>query len=510
MSRPGVWRTPAPFLTGLAVAAFSLVPLYYVLDAVVAMGFGDARALLVRPRVGELLLNTTMLLVGTVALTVLLGVGAALLVVRTDLGWKPGWHAVLAAPLAIPAFVNSYAWVSMTHDVQSYVGAVLVVSLSYYPLVYLPVVGALAGLEAAQEEVAWSLGRSRVSALRSVVLPRLVPAVLGGALLVGLHVLAEFGALQLLAFPTFTTAIYGQYRSAFSSDGGTVLAGVLVLLSVLLLTGESLLRGRRRLWRVGSGTGRPPEPFELGAKRPWAVAGLLGFVALTLGVPLVALTRWMLVGSSTAFPLGDLGRAAGTTLGLAVLGAVVATLLALAPAWLAVRVRGPVALLLERCTYLTNAMPGIVVALALVYLTIRVAPQWYLTTPLLIAAYGMLFLPRAVVSIKGSLENAPPVLDEVSYSLGQSDLATMRRVIVPLVAPGLGAALALTFLAISTELTATLILAPTGTRTLATEFWSHSAAVEYGAAAPYALLLILISVPATVLLALQVRPRRST
>ena len=102
------------------------------------------------------------------------------------------------------------------------------------------------------------------------------------------------------------------------------------------------------------------------------------------------------------------------------------------------------------------------------------------------------------------------MLEEVTRSLGQSGWATLRRVTLPLVSPGLGAAVALCFLAASTELTATLILAPTGTRTLATEFWSHSSAVQYGAAAPYAILLILVSLPATVLLARQVRPRSSS
>ena len=510
MTTTGATRYPVPLVTGALVAAFSLLPLLYVVDATIAMGTDDLWDLLVRPRVGELLGNTAALLVGTVALTLLIGLTTALVVVRTDLPWKPLWHAVLAAPLAVPAFVNSYGWVSMTHDVQSYAGAVLVVSLSYYPLVYLPVVGALAGLDAGPEEVAWSLGHSRRRTLFTVVLPRLLPAILGGALLVALHVLAEFGALQMLAYQTFTTAIYGQYRSAFASEGGTVLAGVLVAFCLLLLVVELLLRGRRRLWRSGKGTGRPPEPVHLGRGRLPLVAGLLGFAALTLGVPIAALVRWTVVGSSTEFPLAELGRALGSTLGLAAIGAAITTVVALAPAWLAVRTRGPVGIFLERCTYITNAMPGIVVALALVYFSIRWIPEWYQTVPVLVSAYVMLFLPRAVVSIRGSLEHAPPVFDDVSRSLGQSGWATLRRVTLPLISPGLAAAIALCFLAASTELTATLILAPTGTRTLATEFWSHSSAVQYGAAAPYAILLILISLPATVLLARQVRPRSST
>lgn len=508
-TRRGLHGNDVPtYAVGAAVAAFSLVPLVYVVDAVRAMGTDELRTLLIRPRVGELLLNTLTLLGGTVALTLVIGVGAALLVVRTDVPWKPLWHAAFAAPLAVPAFVNSYAWVSMTHAVQSYGGAVLVVSLSYFPLVYLPVAATLAGLDAAPEEVARSLGRGRVSVLAGVVLPRVAPAITGGALLVGLHVLAEFGALQMLAYQTFTTAVYGQYSSAFAGNGGTVLAGVLLVLCLALLAVEVVLRGRRRIARSGRGGGQAAEPLALGALRWPAVLGLAAFTAVSLGVPLTALVRWMLVGSSTRFPVDTLTTALGNTLVLGLLGGAVATVVALVPAWLVVRRPGVASVLVERSTYLSSAVPGIVVALSLVYFSIKLVPELYLTTPVLVAAYVLLFLPRAVVGLRATWEQVPVVLDEVSASLGQSPLATFRRVALPLIAPGVGAAFALCFLAVATELTATLVLAPTGTRTLATQFWSHSSAVEYGAAAPYAVLLVLISAPATALLAWQVRPRR--
>lgn len=497
-------------LAGIVVVGLTLIPLGYVIWETTTMGPGELHALLWRPRVGELLGNTLKLLVGTVAVTTVLGVAGAVLVVRTDLGAPVLWHAVLSAPLAVPAFVNSYGWVSLTSSVQSYGGAVLVVSLSYFPLVYLPVVASLAGLDAAPEEVARSLGRGRLRAFAGAALPRLLPAILGGALLVGLHVLAEFGALQLLGYPTFTTAIYGQYRSAFASDAGTVLSGVLVTLCILLLLVELLARGRRRYDRVGRSAGRPPEPFKLGRWKPVAWIALLGLTALALGVPGYSLIHWLLVGSSTEFPVGDLSSALVSTLGLAAAGAALTVVMALPLAWLAVRRRNAASTTLERAAYIANALPGIVVALALITVSIRVVPSLYQTLPVLLLAYAILFLPRALVSVRSSLEQAPPVLEDVSRSLGQSAWATLRRVTLPLVAPGIGAGAALVFLAISTELTATLLLSPIGTTTLATEFWANSSSVRYGAAAPYALLLVLAAIPATVMLSRHAQPARVT
>lgn len=482
------------------MAVVALVPLGFVAAYTVAIGPVEAWELVVRPRVGQLLWNTVRLTVGVMALTTVLGVGLAFVVERTDVPLKPLWHGLLVAPLAVPAFVNSYAWVSLDRSVTGFDGALLVVSLSYYPLVYLPVVASLRGLDPALEESAWSLGHSRWRSFRTVVLPQLRPGLLGGVLLVGLHLLAEFGALQLLRFPTFTTAIYDLYGSTFNGAAANMIAGVLVLLCLLLLLGELRLRGHRRFARVGQGTARQAVPVHLERSRVPVLAVLALLVGAAIGVPSYALLHWLRVGSSTEFPVGELLAAAGSTIGLAAFGAVVTTLCALPLAWLAVRHRGRLTTLIERSTYLATALPGIVVALAFVTVSLRVVPVVYQTSLLLVAAYAVLFLPRALVSVRAGLEQAPVVLDDVARSLGSGPLEVARRVTLPVIAPSIGAGAALVFLAIATELTATLMLSPIGTDTLATSFWSASSDLRYGAAAPYALLLVLISIPATVLL----------
>lgn len=500
---PGRGRPRPPallVLLGLLVATTSLLPLGFVVWSTAELGPGEAYDFLTRPRMETLLWNTVRLVVGGVALSVALGVACAWAVVRTDLPGAGWWHAVLCAPLAVPAFVNGYGWVSTTHAVQGYWGAVLVVSLSYFPLVYLPTVAALRRLDSSVEDVAASLGVGPVGAFVRVVLPAVSPAVLGGALLVGLHLLAEYGALQLLNYPTLTTGIFEQYQATFNGSAATLLALVLVVFCLVLLGLELLARGRRRHSRVGSGVSRAATRHRLGRGTPVVVAGLVGLTVLSLGVPLASLVRWLVRGSSSSLPQGDLGVALTTTLGLAVAGGVLATVAALPVAWLAVRHRGVVSTVIERAVYPAHALPGIVIALALVTISIRAVPSLYQTLPVLLVAYLILFLPRAVVGTRSTLELAPPVLDDVATSLGCSRAGAARRVTLPLVAPGLAASLALVSLAIGTELTATLLLAPTGTSTLATEFWSRASAVAYGAAAPYALALILLSVPATWLL----------
>jgi iron(III) transport system permease protein len=241
-------------------------------------------------------------------------------------------------------------------------------------------------------------------------------------------------------------------------------------------------------------------PTGLGRATGPALAATALLVVLALGVPLGSLLRWLVVGASAAFPAGDLLSATLSSIGLGLAAGVATTAMALPVAWLVVRHRGRLATVLERSTYVGNALPGIVVALAMVTVAIRFVQPLYQSAVLLVAAYAMLFLPRAMVSVRAGLAQAPPVLDDVARGLGSGPLATLRRVTLPLLAPGLGAGTALVFLAVVTELTATLLLAPIGTATLATRFWSASSALEYGAAAPYAALMVLISAPATLLL----------
>lgn len=489
---------------GALVAALALVPLGFVVVYTVIIGPAEAWELLVRPRVGHLFTNTITLVVGCTLTSLTLGVAAAWVVERTDLPFRRLWHGLLVAPLAVPAFVNSYSWASLSHDVRGYPGALLVITLSYYPLVYLPVVAMLRGLDPALEETSYSLGHGRWETFARVVLPQLRPAILGGCLLVALHLLAEFGALQMLQFPTFTTAIYDQYSSTFNGPAANMIAGVLVLCCVLILTAELRLRGQRRYARVAQGAARPGERQALRLMRVPVTLLVAALVALAVGVPTYSLLHWLRVGSSTEFPIGELATAAGTSLALGAGAAAVTVLLALPVAWLAVRHRSAASTVIERSTYVANALPGIVVALALVTVSLRVVQPIYQTFGLLLACYAIMFLPRAVVSVRAALEQAPLVFDDVAHSLGSGPLATARRVTLPIIAPGLGAGAALVFLAVSTELTATLMLAPIDTVTLATRFWSESSSVAYGAAAPYALLMVLISIPATILLGRQV------
>lgn len=488
-------------VVALVVAAASLIPLGYVIVESIDTGFDTASSLLFRPRVGELLTNTVLLVVITVTICIVVGVMAAWLVERTRVFGAKVWAVLLAAPLAVPAFVNSYSWVSTVPSLGGLHGGVLIASLSYFPLVYIPVSATLRRLDPAVEESARALGAGPWAVFFQVVVPQLRLAIAGGALLVSLHLLSEYGAFVFIRFDTFTTAIFDQYQSTFNGSAATMLASVLVLLCLTLLVIESVARGNARYARIGAGAARRAVPAELGWKNCTVALGFLAaLIILSVGVPVVSVLRWLVIGGSAVWELDFLGSAVFQTVGFGVVGAVVTCVLAFPIAWISIRRRGRFSRLLESCTYISSSLPGIVVALAFITVSIRYLQPLYQTVVVVIAAYALLFLPRALVNLRAGLAQAPIGLEESAQSLGISPLSAFIRVTLPLAAPATAAGGALVFLGIVNELTATLLLAPTGTRTLATQFWSLSSEIDYAGAAPYAFMMIVLSLPMTYVL----------
>ncbi len=494
-------------LRGLAllVSFLALLPLGFILWVAVQIGWDAAAALIFRPRVGELLVNTLLLEACTIPLSIVLAVSLAWLTERSDLPGARFWAWLAVAPLAVPAFVHSYAWVSVVPGLEGLFGGVLISLLAYFPFLYLPLAAQLRRLDPAMEDTAASLGHGPWVVFFRVVLPQLKLAICGGSLLIGLHLLAEYGLYVMIRFDTFTTAIVDQFQSSYNGPAANMLAGVLVVCCLVLLKLEAGARGKERYARVGAGAARVVQKRRLGR---WTLLCLLLpalTAALSLGVPFITLLRWLLVGGTGHWRLDTIGAALGETVALALAGAVLTTLAAIPMAWLSVRLPGRVQRFMEACHYHVGSLPGVVVALALVTFTVRVALPLYQTVATLLLAYLLMFLPRALVGLRASIAQVPVELERAAMSLGRSPTQALWQITMRLAAPGAAASVALVALGITTELTATLMLAPNGTRTLATEFWSFTSELDYVAAAPYAVLMVLASLPMTIILHVQSR-----
>jgi iron(III) transport system permease protein len=493
----------APFAiigSSAVVAGAMLLPLAFMLVQAAQVGWTELSDLLFRHLTAVLLWNTVSLAAVVTAASAVIGTAAAFATERTDLPARRALSALIVLPVAVPDFVIAWGWTTLAPSLHGLWGAALVLTLGLYPLVYLPVAASFRSADPAQEEVSRSLGRGRFRTFWSVSLRNARLALLGGCLLVALYLLAEYGAFAILRYQTFTTEIFAEFQVGFNTPAASALSLVLVALGLVVLGGEALL--------ARSGQRGRPQPrarsitrARLGPATEPVVLAMVALVALALGVPLWAIWHWMASSQRTTLPAASsLAGAAWHTALYSGCAAAVATVAALPVAILSVRYRGRLAMAFERTCLLVQALPGLVIALALVFFAVRYAIAVYQSAFLLVGAYVVMFFPLALVAVRASVARVPPTLEEVARSLGQAPPRVMLRVTLPLVLPGLLASFSLVFLTAVTELTATLILVPTGVQTLATQFWAYTTDFSYGAAAPFAATMLAVAVVPTYLL----------
>lgn len=497
----GTHRPPAVLLVpALVAAAVALLPLAYLIVRTAEACWPAIVDILWRERTLTLVVRSLGLAAAVTGASAVVGVGLAWLVTRTDLPGRRAWAVAAALPLAMPSFVAAYAWVSVAPGIAGFWGTFLVLTACTYPYVYLPVVAALRRADPALEEVSRSLGRNAWQTWLTVTTRQVRPATAAGALLVALYALSDFGTPSLMRYDVFTRVIHTSYRASFDRTPAAVLSLVLVAITVAITVAEARTRGRAEQSRVGSGSARRARPVLLGRTgTPLALLATSGVAAVSLAFPVAVLGYWVARGQSAGVDWGRLVPAAGATLWVALLGAVAATALAIPVGVLAARYRGRTRWI-EHATWAGHALPGIVVALALVFLGIRFAQPIYQRTPLLVLAYTVLFLPIAVASVRAAVAQSPPALAEVARSLGRRPPEVLRDVTLPLAAPGVAAGFALVMLTAMKELPATLLLRPTGMDTLATRLWTETGVGAYAAAAPYAVALVVLAAVPTFLL----------
>lgn len=515
---PGRWRarprTPVLTTLGLIVAAGALLPLAYLLVRSGQAGWSRVWEIVSAPRTLILLRDTLALTVAVTATTIMIAVPLAWLTVRTDLPGRRLFTVLTALPLAIPTYVGGFAFVAFAGprgtlqswleplgvdkipSIYGFWGAWLVLSLFSYPYVLLTVRAAVRRVDPSMEEASRTLGASAFTTFRRTTLPQLRPAITAGGLLVALYTLSDFGAVSLLRFDSFTRAIYVSYRASIDRSTAAVLGVMLVVLTATVLILELRSRGRTTYHRLHAGGSRRAAVVSLGRWRWPAVGACTALVVVALGIPVGIIVYWLVRGIRAGEPVRLTVDLAGNSLWAALLGTIVVVLAAWPVALLAARHRTRTARFVELSAWVGYALPGVVVALSLVFFGARITPAIYQTMVMLVFAYAVLFLPQAMGSMRSSLLQVNPELEEASRSLGRGPMATFTRVVLPLARPGVLAGAALVFLTIMKELPATLLLAPTGYSTLATQVWSATSEALFGrAAGPALALIVLASVP---------------
>ena len=492
-----------------------ILPAAYLV-IVVAGSLGPALDTAFSSRTAATLGRTLGLATAVTAASIALALPLAWLTVRTDLPGRRLWATLCALPLVIPTYVGAYLFVAalgpngMLQDllgvgslpsIYGFFGAWLVLTLFTYPLVLLPVRSALRRLDPQLEEAARAMGRTPWDTFRTVVMPQLWPALAVGGLLVALFVMSDFGAVSIMRFDSFTSEIYVSYKSSFDRAATAGLGAVLVVLMVGLLWVSARIRNSKQLHRLGPGAARPPRPYALGRWKAPSIVFCSAVVGIALVLPVGVLLYWSGKGISAGSTSWDIvGALAGNSMITATGAAIAGGVAALVVAVLAGRYPSALTRAIERFGHAGYALPGIVVALALVYFATRAATPVYQTLALLVFALTVHYLPLGIGPVSTALAQVSPRVEEAARGLGRGPGEVFRTITAPLVRGGILAGAALIFLHAIKELPATLILAPIGFETLATEIWNQTSFGFYESSAIPSLVLLAIAAPPLYLL----------
>ncbi|WP_460626853.1 ABC transporter permease [Intrasporangium mesophilum] len=483
------WRrfrpTPKVLVAGavtLLIAYLAIVPLYYLLWGTFfdASGFslsGFARAY-GDSRVFSLIGNSLVFALGSAALSLVVGTGLAYLNVRTDVPFKALFFAASIIPLVIPGILYTISWIFLaspdigllnaglsrvtnggTVDVFSLGGMIWVEGLHLSPIVFLMMVAAFRSMDPSLEESALMSGAGRWVVFRKVTVPLVRPAIVASVLVIGVRSLESFEVPALLGLQNgtyvFTSRIYFVLRGYPPDLGAAGALGVGLLAIAIAGVAMSRFLGRKdKGFQTVTGKGFRPRPIELGRFRPVAGAVIVLYFLMTVIAPLAVLLYMSLLPFYSApssdtlsmltldnyrhlFEMRSLGTALTNSVFLGVAAATIVMALMAVASWIVARTKIRGRGVIDGLSFIPLVIPGLVLGLALSFVYLRSPIPIYGTIFILLIAYVTRYLPYGMRYSMTSMQQISGELEESAAVSGASWWQSFRRVLVPLLSPGL-------------------------------------------------------------------------
>ena len=381
----------------LAIVAVVMIPVIFLVFGAIGAG-QEGIDYLIRTRTIRIVGNSIGLMLAATCCATLIAVPFAWLTGRSDIPWRRAWLVLGLAAMVIPSYLTAVTYsetfgpkgilqslleplgVDRLPGIKGFFGATLTLTFVSFPYIVLPVRAAILHCDRSLEEAGQSLGLNRRGVFRQIILPQLRPALSTGMLLTALYCLSDFGAVAVMNFNAFTRAIFIQTES-YRLDKASVLALLLIGMTVILLLLQSRMQHRGRHYRIGTGAARRLEPLPLGKWKVPAMIFCSVIIFIGVVIPLLVLMKWLVGHTLTnpvQVPMSELMR---NTVGVSALSAVVVTLAAFPLALLASRGSNRFNRWLVNLAYAGNILPGIVIALALVFFASQNLLSLYQTLP---------------------------------------------------------------------------------------------------------------------------------
>ena len=514
-------RNIAPFKVAAVVVGVCIaLPIIYLFVRS-ADALDEVLPLLFNPRTALVVGRTFLLIAIVAALATTIGGVLAWLTTRTNLPFRKAVTIMSVLPLGIPSFILAITlielygprgvlqgWlepfgVNRLNDIYGLAGAVLTLTLSTFPYVFLTVRGSLKRMDPSLAEAARSMGFGRFKTFIRVIVPTLRPALTSGVLLVSLYTLSDFGAVSLMRYETLTSSIFIQYESSANRALAAGLALPLVFIAAALLVSEFVSSKEKggKYFRTGAGASRHLRLSDLKGWR-WPALALASLPSLAgIVFPVAVLVWWTSRGFASSSISGQMVEPLFNSIYIALLAAAAATAASIPIAALAAKGGGILATFAEKTAYISFGLPGVVIALGIVFVGVNLVPFLYQSIWLLIAAYGTMFFSGSLGAVKPVFLQINPHVEEAAKCLDAGRGKIFFRITLPAVMPGIATGGTIVFLLVMRELPATLLLSPPGFSTIATVIWTHASEAFFAQAGLASLILVVSSgIPAALLL----------
>ncbi len=483
----------------------------------------------------DVLLNTVIFVLGSSTLSVVLATFLAYLNTRTDIPFKFLFGVISVIPMMIPHLLFSVSWAlllnpsngmmnlalmevfgldSAPFNIYTIWGMILVEGLLDMPIAYLIIAPAMASFDVALEESSRVFGAGSLRTLFRITLPVLRPALLAALILAIVRSLASFAAPSVLGMPgrvyVLATHLYDMISTGFATDYGKAAAvGMSVLVtSVTLIVIYRALTAASEKYVTISSRGFRPTMIELGkARMPlFALVGVLSFMLIVLPVAVLLYTSFVpysMVPGARAFSMMSLKHwhdvlndpisllALKNSLFLAVVGATLGVILSVFVAYVIVKVKTRASGILESLSYLSFSFPGIVIGVGFMWFFVQT--PLYATIWALLLGYIATYLPYGIRPMSSAFVQVHSHLEESSLVCGASPLMTMRRIIVPLLVPGIVSGWILMASMFIRELTLSVVLSRPGTEVLAVQILRFAEDGLWGRLSALGIIMIFIS-----------------
>jgi iron(III) transport system permease protein len=522
----------------LAIGYLALVPLGYLVwgtffDANNNIDFSGFARAYGNGRMGELWGNSLMFAGGSAILSLTVGTTLAYLNVRTAVPFKALFFAASIVPLIVPGILYTVSWIFLASpqigilnsifaplfgeapfNIFSIGGMIWVEGLHSSPIVFLLMVAAFRSMDPSLEESAMMSGASRLQTLRRVTLPLVRPALLSAVLVILITSLESFEVPALLGLQdgiyVFTSRIYFVFRS-YPRDlqAAGALAVSLLLIAVVGVIVTRLLAGKgSKTYQTVTGKGFRPRPLDLGKWKPLVGAGILVYFFATVIGPLLVLLyaallpfyqapSWDVFSSFsfdnfiTVFQMNSAGRALTNSLILGLSAAVIVMALMSVAAWISVRSKIPGRGIVEQFSFVPLVIPGIVLGVSISFVYLRFPFPVYGTLLILLIAYVTKYMPYGMRYASTSMTQISSELEESAQVSGAGWFTTFRRVLLPLLSPGLLAGFIYILVVSFRELSSSLLLYSPGNEVLSILIWEQFENGSFNVLAAIGVLMVL-------------------